>query len=76
MNLLPLLDRAPLKVCIMEDSVGSTEILQWRAPRWAASLKHAPSYLMRLQSSSTVYQDSKLKYEVFSSCCGYLKTPF
>ena len=44
--------------------MGSTEILQWRGPRWAASLKHAPDYLMRLQSSSTVYQDSKLKCEV------------
>ena len=44
--------------------MGSTEILQWRGPKWAASLKHAPDYLMRLQSSSAVYQDSKLKCEV------------
>ena len=48
----------------MEDFVESTEILQWRGPRWAASVKHAPYYLMRLQSSSTAYQDSKLKCEV------------
>ena len=45
-------------------SVGSTEIVQWRGPRWAASLRHAPYYLMRLQSSSIVYQNSKLKCEV------------
>ena len=44
--------------------MGSTGILQWRGPRWAASLKHAPYYLMRLQSSQHHIPNSKLKCEV------------